>query len=71
MIPIPIASNMYEEDGNCDRNCDSNTLVGSAKCTDCFEVRIHVSLCMYMHRSTLVSYCMHDRLGAVVALSCG
>ena len=58
MILIPIASNMHEEDGNCDRiydrSCDSNMLIGSTKHTDCFAIKFHLSLCMYMHRSTLV-----------------
>ena len=39
---------------SCDRNCDSNTLIGSTKHTDCSAIKLHLSLCMYMHRSTLV-----------------
>ena len=58
MIPIPIALNMFETKENyersCDRSCDSNMLIGSSKHTDCFAITLHLSLCMYMHRSTLV-----------------
>ena len=39
MIPIPIASNMHEEDGN----CDSNMLIGSTENTDCFAIKLHLS----------------------------
>ena len=64
MIPIPIALNMFETNGHyersCDRSCDrsfdSNMLIGSSKHTDCFAITLHLSLCMYMHRSTLVAY---------------
>ena len=58
VIPILIPSNMYEEDDNCgrscDRSCDSNMLIGSTKHSDFFAIKLHCSLCMYMHRNTLV-----------------
>ena len=28
-------------------------LIGSTKHTDCFAIKLHLSLCIYMHRSTL------------------
>merc|ERR1711948_254360 len=63
VIPILTASNMYEEDDNCgrscDRSCDSNMLIGSTEHSDFFAVKLHCSLCMYMHRSTLVYICIH------------
>ena len=62
VISISIASSMYEEDDNCgrsrdrsyDRSCDSSMLIRSTKHTDYFAITLHYSLCMYMHRSTLV-----------------
>ena len=58
MILIPIASNMYEADGNRDRSCvrsrDSNMLIGSTKHKSDFVIKINFTLCMYMHRSSLV-----------------
>ena len=62
VIPISIASSMYEEDDNCgrsrdrscDRSCDSSMLIRSTKHTDYFAIMLHYSLCMYMHRSTRV-----------------
>ena len=29
-------------------------LIGPTKHTDCFAIKLHLSLCMYMHTSTLV-----------------
>ena len=58
VIPILISSNMYKGDDNCgrscDRSCDSNMLIGSTKHSDFFAIKLHCSLCMYMHRITLV-----------------
>ena len=34
-------------------------LIGSTKHTDCFAIKLHLSLCMYMHRSTLVYIYIH------------
>ena len=67
-IHIPIAPNILEAgvdividvvievaiDRICDRSRDSSMLIGPATHTDCFAIKLHLSLCMYMHRSTLV-----------------
>ena len=68
-IPIPIAPNKHDqngqflaaniskkgpESGSCDRSCDSNMLFRSTKHKNLFAIKLHYTLCMYMHRSTLV-----------------
>ena len=38
----------------CDRSCDSSMLIGSITHKTCFAIKLHYTLCMYMHRSTLI-----------------